>query len=191
MGFVTSNLIQIDEHYFYSAMALSIGVSLILSLFGVIIVNQIVFDLKHKKSGSLAKAVKVNLKYIFIETTRAFVPIILKSFLLLIPGLLEAVRLYWVPYVVQFDRDYKEGKVDALEKSRQLTKGHLAAIILIVILTAVISLAPHFWLRSIGFLRSPYLFSLAFFTAISLELYSDIVLFGLYDRLVATKASSN
>src|SRR6185369_5566324 len=107
-----------------------------------------------------------------------------------VPGILESIRLYWVPYVVQFDNDYKQGKLDALVQSRRLSLGKLGIITVYLIITLVLSIVPRLWLDAISGFKQPVLFVVLFLGTMSMELYCNIVLFALYEKLfVKVKAA--
>ncbi len=170
------------------AMSLAAGVfalffDLLLSAVGVVIINQIIFKVIKKTESSTFSDLKNNLKYILIETTRALLPIILKTMLFIVPGLVEAVRLYFVAYVAQFNLEYKAGKVDALDRSRSLVRNRFWVITGILILTAALSMVPQFYLESIDLVGHPGFYIAIFWLRLCFELYSDIVLFSTYIRL--------
>ncbi len=60
---------------------------------------------------------------LFVEGFRMTGQILLWSLLLIIPGIYKQIQYLFVPFVVLFDSEYKSGKVDALNKSAQLSKG--------------------------------------------------------------------
>ena len=61
-------------------------------------------------------------KFLLIEELRSYLPILVKSLLLLIPGMIEALKLYFVSYVVIFDEAYEKGELDALREAVKLPK---------------------------------------------------------------------
>ncbi len=74
------------------------------------------------------------LNRLLIEGVRAISAILFRVPLLLIPGLIEFVRLIFVPHVVLLDHDYEAGRVDALARSRELTRGRWWLLIFSAIL---------------------------------------------------------
>jgi hypothetical protein len=174
---------KVNEKLSFFAAALALLFQLLLSAVGVIIVNQIIFKVKNHSSSNVIDDLKNNLKHIVIESTRAMLPVILKLLLFIVPGLIEAVRLYFVPYVAQFDRQYKAGHVDALERSRALVRNRFWVVTGILILNAILSMVPRFCLESIDLFNRPAYYVLVFLICLSGELYSDIVLFSTYIRL--------
>jgi hypothetical protein len=63
------------------------------------------------------------LNQLLIESTRALAAVLYRVPLLLFPALVEFVRLAYVSYTVIFDPEYWHGRVDAIARSRDLTKG--------------------------------------------------------------------
>lgn len=72
-----------------------------------------------------------------LEQMRAWGKSMLWSLAFLLPGLFQFFRLVFVPFIVCFDPEYKMGTVDALERSRELSRGKLFLIIKLFILFAV------------------------------------------------------
>ncbi len=72
-----------------------------------------------------------------IEQLRAWGKGMLWSFALILPGIMYFIRYTFVPFIVCFDPQYAEGKVDALKRSLELTKGkffHLSFLYLFFVL---------------------------------------------------------
>jgi hypothetical protein len=180
---------KLDERFLISGLFLVIGVKLFLEAFMIVIINQLVVDARTGQRTDAIEALRKNLKYVFIESTRAIVPVLLKSILFIVPGVIEAVRLYFVPYVAQFDREYKSGQVDALERSRQLVRGSWWPVAIILLLAFVLTILPSLWLGSIEAFEQPFKYVMVFFLAMVFSLYSDIVVYCMYKRLVNAKGS--
>lgn len=157
----------------------------------MIIINQVTFDVKNRIDSNIFKALSANLKYIIIETTRALLPILLKILLFIVPGIIEAVRLYFVPFVVQFDSKYKTGQIDALKQSRALVQGNLMKVMGILILTMLLSIVPRLCLHSVTRLETAFLFSAALFMCLVLETYSFIVMYCVYEKLTHASKETN
>jgi hypothetical protein len=73
---------------------------------------------------------------VLIEGIRVLAAMIFRLPFLVIPALIEYVRLVFVPYVVLFDSAYKRGEVDALKQSRRLVRGRF------VFLSTLVSIQP-------------------------------------------------
>ncbi len=142
----------------------------------------------------LKKGTRINLwthqkKYLnqaCIESLRATARVCWFSYLLIIPGLIKFLRLQFVPYVVQFDQRYDEGKKDALKTSEFLTKGALFKVLLVYVICMTIGSIES--LRSTFSWDSPY-FAMAFLLTLPLRLYTQIVWFSFYESLVERSSS--
>lgn len=172
-----------DERLYFMGAVFALILQLLLSAIGIVIINQMVYDVMNKTKSGVIESLGRNLKYVFIETTRALLPILLKTLLFVVPGIIEGIRLYFVAYVAQFDKVYKEGKIDALQKSRGLVKNHMGAVTRILILALVLSIVPRLYLESVDLLTRPAYYVLIFAACLSTELYGDIALFSTYIRL--------
>lgn len=159
------------------------GISLFFSIIGVIVINQATHDIVTARKTSLTDALQVNFKYVMIESLRAFLPVILRFCLFIIPGLIESVRLYWITYVVQFDPQYKLGQVDALAESRNLVKGQFWKAALILIFVAALSMLPRLGAGSTVGFNGMLLLSMLIFISVGLEVLGDIILYHFYWKL--------
>lgn len=77
-------------------------------------------------------------KLIVIETVRAIAATLLRLPLLLVPGLVEWIRLTPIPYVVILDPEYQNGDRDALQSARALFSRHKLRVLLLVIPSAAV-----------------------------------------------------
>ncbi len=68
------------------------------------------------------------------ESVRVLTRVLLWMLALIIPAFFVYLRYVLMPYVVFFDPDYREGKVDALARSRELVKGLMPALVGLAIL---------------------------------------------------------
>jgi hypothetical protein len=184
-------LITASQKYFMekdlNALAISwglfvIGSTMIVSTVGMLIVNQIVNDVENKKHTPLTDAVSINFKFAMIESLRALWPITKKSLLFIIPGLIEVMRLYWIPFIVQFVPEYREGKIDALEASRAFVKGRFWRAFGLLLFTFVLGILPHLGLGEGDLLDRPMRLAIYIFASIALELYGDILIYRFYMR---------
>lgn len=165
---------------FFSWGVLFFALSLLISIVGNILINQAAWDQEHKKLTPLIESLNKNFKYMTIESMRAFWPIILRTLLLVIPGIIETVRLYWLIYVVQFDSAYNQGKVDALEQSRKFVKGRFLKSAGLLLFVFILSILPRVFGSEGELLHSPLKLGLAVFTSISFEIYGDLLLYRFY-----------
>ncbi|HVK60905.1 MAG TPA: hypothetical protein VM432_05115 [Bdellovibrionales bacterium] len=99
-------------------------------------------------------------EHLLIEGIRVMAAILWRMPLLIVPALVEIVRLSFVPHVVLLDPSYERGETDALTKSRSVVRGRFIALGLTWILFFVVSSAPAlthgsmsewFWERPLGF----------------------------------------
>jgi hypothetical protein len=189
VGVITSFLVdsvkrENEVHLILAVVSILIA-QIILSLFGLIVVNQVLEDQSHEKPTSqIWVSVRENLKYIFINYARALLKTVLGFILFLIPGIILWVQFTFVPYVVLFDSQFKAGKVDALERSKALVKGHFWRLSGILILCLLLSMVPELCLGAVNPLESPVIFTVLFFVGLILDLYGDIVIYCVYkDRV--------
>ncbi|MBK9294019.1 MAG: hypothetical protein IPM57_06175 [Oligoflexia bacterium] len=168
---------QKESLFMLSWILFVFGVTLFFSVVGVIVINQATHDIITLKKTPLLKSLEDNFKYVMIESFRAFLPVMLKTLLLVIPGIIETVRLYWITYVVQFDEKYKQGQVDALEQSRKLVKGSFIKTALILIFVGFLSMLPRFGSSSS---TNVFLLSFIIFISVGLEVFGDIILYHFY-----------
>ena len=78
-----------------------------------------------------------------VEGIKALIIVVAGCFLLFIPGVVKYVHYTFFHFVVFFNKDYRESKVDALERSKDLTRGlRWWLLFLIVIPPNVIGFLP-------------------------------------------------
>ncbi len=73
-----------------------------------------------KEALTFSSFSKYYFKPMTIESLRCLGQVFLWAFLFVIPGLVRAVQLFFVPFIIVFRPDYNEGKIDALKFSTQL-----------------------------------------------------------------------
>lgn len=69
----------------------------------------------------------------FAEYFSVLSKVLLWGLLLILPGFYQYCRLIFVPYIVFFSAEYREGRVNALELSRTLTQGRFGLILLVIL----------------------------------------------------------
>jgi hypothetical protein len=176
-------LSKADERLSIIGVIFAVVLQLLVSAIGIIIINQMIYDVRRGSHTPVIEGLNKNLKYVFIESTRALLPVLLRCLLLIIPGVIEGIRLYFVPYVAQFDEVYRAGNVDALERSRAIVKNRFWAVTGILLLTVVISMVPRLYLESIDMFSQAALYVLVFVVSMLIELYGDVATFMAYVRL--------
>ena len=72
------------------------------------------------------------------ESLRGLGRVLLWSLVLLVPGIIQYVRLSFVPYLVAYSKEYNAGSVDALETSKVLTKPILWPLLGITLIMGLI-----------------------------------------------------
>lgn len=111
------------------------SISLILSiLFPTFVAIISLYALKNNSLRRLGRFLNDKLELSILETMRAYGSAILWGFLFIIPGLIKMSYYYLTTFVVLFSPDYAEGKVDALEKSTEISKHHWVALNLLITL---------------------------------------------------------
>jgi hypothetical protein len=78
------------------------------------------------------------------EYFRVLANVILFGLLLFLPGFYKYCRLIFVPYITLFARPYREGKIDALELSTNLTKGRFARLAVLLVVTILLQMGVEF-----------------------------------------------
>lgn len=156
---------------------------------------------KTLKESSLTTFVKKHFKLVTIESFRSMFVILIYFFLFIIPGFIKIIHLLFVPFVVQLYKPYQAGKVDALQKSKELINGALLGIgsiyfifqifILLVELGIPAQLQKWFLIETSSF----YYFGLEFFCVVLLgtfiEIASIVVILKIFESLVIIKEGKN
>ncbi len=189
-----SHVVPREESFLFVTVLLAIfGVTLIFNTVGVIVVNQVAYDFEQKTSQPLFGSIGKNFNQSMIESLRALSPIVLKSLLLIVPGIVEAIKLYWLVYIVQFDKDYQSGNVDALVRSRELVSGRFFKTVVLLLFVLGLGMFP-------GLIEKEDMFShplrLAFYVALTVafEILGDVILYRFYMRVqngIAIQKSGN
>jgi hypothetical protein len=181
-----STLKKYEEGYLIVGIIVVVMIQILMTVVGLIIVNQVIHDVKEGVARSdISKSLSQNLKYVFVEFCRMLVRIILFGVLLIVPGFIQWIKLTFAPFVAQFDEEYKRGKVDALERSRELVKGRFFPFSGVLLLALFLSIVPSFWLGATELFEKPVLFTMLFFFSMVFELYASIVVYCAYRRLSA------
>ena len=121
----------------------------------------------------------------FIEYIRAAVSISIYCLFFIIPGFYRWIQLTFVCFVASFDKDYLEGKKDALKESARLVRGYLFSLLLLIslysLMPLIVTLFPNIssnqiislgWSCFISWILSTYLsiyISLTFFALSSVK----------------------
>jgi hypothetical protein len=89
------------------------------------------------KNLNLGSYYKKHFRDLAIESLRGLGRIAV-GLLLIVPGLKKIVQYYLIPYIVQFDPDYQDGKIDVLIEAERLLKGHFAKFAGLLLLTQIV-----------------------------------------------------
>jgi len=186
--FITHWLGEKSERFAMGYIFVYIGLHFAITSVTVIVVNQAYWDADQGTQGEpLYDRFRKYFKYILIESARVAAWIMLGLLLFVIPALIWSVRLFWVLYIVQFDPAYEKGEIDALERSRQLTKGFFFWSVGILVLSTLIDWPTEIFLSTLNPLATPSTYFFAFVLTIFASLYSSGVLFYAYFLLVGKK----
>lgn len=127
-----------------------------------------------------------HLNQLLIEQVRTLAAVIIRVPLLVIPALIQFVRLGFVPFVVIFDSAYQQGRIDALQKSRALSRGYLTR--LSVALFVWIALPP--WVENLVLRsQSPWIWvnplpvTTAMLLTLFINVFATLFLFSIYRRV--------
>ena len=96
---------------------------------------------QNKESPLFSDFLKENVFSLVINHIKAFFVILLYLLLLIIPGLIKALRLFFVSQATFFDKDFHKDHRSALKASQETTKGYLFLIFFFFILPFVGSFA--------------------------------------------------
>jgi len=99
--------------------------------------------------------------------------------LLILPAIYFSVIFIFVPYIALFDPNYEKGEVNALERSREMTRGRLFPLFLCICFSAFITQIWDF-LKIYG---NPALYALALLLTLMARVYTQIFWFKAYNLL--------
>ncbi len=109
-------------------------IDMILSLFLFFIVPLRILDSElERPNTSLFLWAERDVWPLTLESLRAMGKVILWSILFILPGLYFYLRYLFVPFIVIFNREYKEGQRDALLHSSKLTKGSVGFLMVFIL----------------------------------------------------------
>jgi hypothetical protein len=78
------------------------------------------------------------LKSFFAEYLRLTAQVLLWALMLILPALYRYGQLIFIPFITLFDREYRDGKVDAIERALSLSKGRLGVILTLVLVSGAV-----------------------------------------------------
>lgn len=86
---------------------------------------------------SVSGLLKKSANQAIIEEMRAWGKAMLWSLFLIIPGIIQFIRLIFVSFVVTLDPEYDKGSIDALEKSKEIARGKWGRIFALFVMFSV------------------------------------------------------
>lgn len=134
-----------------------------------------------------------NFNQMIIEQVRSLAAVLWRVPLLLIPASNEYVRLSFVPLVVVFEPAYSEGKVDALQESRRLAKGHFWSLSLVVLMAVLIPWIAQSIAQNEGselIWENPFGASAGWVVSFFINVFATVYLCAFYHLIRARKNSS-
>ena len=145
-------------------------------------------DVSHNvpKLTSASKFAMKTFWQLLLESIRAMASVILWAIAFILPGVYRSIQLYFVPFVVFFDKDYAAGEVDALKRSVEIVKGSTVFIAVIIISEAILGfgfkkvLEDYSALPAIGISIASYTF------IILLSCYTYSLFFFFYSQKAAS-----
>lgn len=123
---------------------------------------------------------------LFNEFLRSATKVLLYSLLFILPGIYQLLRLIWVPYVVVGHPDYPE-KVDALNESIRISKGHLLGTLIAWGWLFAIDLTSTFTLPMLIDSRWSFLAALVVILTATIEVFSAVWLYQVFGRASGMK----
>lgn len=111
---------------------------------------------------------------LLIENIRAVAAMIWRIPFLIVPALVEYVRLTFVSHIVLLDPKYQRGEVDALQRSRDLVKGRFLMILVLMIILSLIPLVSAQLMQG-GDIQWPWEHPLSFLLKTAFLLFMHLV----------------
>ncbi len=90
---------------------------------------------------NIGEFIRSHLEQGIIESLRGFLKAVKWGFLLVIPGLIKAIRYQFINFIICTDPQYAAGKVDVLKKSEDLTKKHLLGLVILFLVFGLITVS--------------------------------------------------
>lgn len=112
------------------------GTSMIISLIFPLLCLLIVLANSYEKSS--LQYLKLHFSQCLKESLRAWGKVILWSILFIIPGLIQMVRMAFVPFIAVHSEDYQAGRVDALKGSATLARSQFWRLLIVFLVFSVL-----------------------------------------------------
>lgn len=124
---------------------------------------------------------------LIVEGIRSMAAVIWRLPFAIIPGLIELLRLIFVPHVVLLEPSYRRGDVDALSRSRQVLRRQwglvLAVSLLSLILTQSAELISQGSSQDAYFWQAPGRFCIQTLVTLAITLISEVYLIAVFLRV--------
>lgn len=125
---------------------------------------------------------------LLIEGVRSMAAVLYRLPFAVVPGLIELLRLLFVPHVVLLEPLYQRGLVDALKRSRQAIKEKWGLILLITLVSLALSSAVDVLTQGSGgetyFWQVPGTFLFSSLLTLVINLVYEIYLVAIFLRLI-------
>lgn len=122
-----------------------------------------------------------------IESLRALGQIAVGLLLFIIPGIIRMIKYAFIPFIVQFHPQYLKGSADALKLSRELCKGVLFKITIILVLLQVFVILTEYAVMKWNIYQAPVQWFVAFAAQFSIEVLTVVIMYKTYQHLTARR----
>lgn len=134
--FIYQEASRVEDRISYGITGLFLG--MLETFLVLILLGYGIKKCQNVKNPNLGRYYENHLRDLVVETLRGLGRIAL-GLLLIIPGIKKMIQYYLIPYIVQFDQDYQDGKIDALTEAERLLKNNLLKFGGLLCLTQIIT----------------------------------------------------
>ena len=129
---------------------------------------------------------------LLIEGVRSMAAVLYRLPFAVIPGLVELLRLLFVPHVVLLDSNYQRGQVDALKRSRQAIKAKWGLVLTLTLSSLALTTAIDALMQGSGdqtyFWQAPATFLISCLLTLVINLVYEVYLVAVFLRLMMLSA---
>lgn len=169
-----------EDRIFYGCVGIILG--FVESLLLYLLLGHGVHKAKNANFMPLGRYYKKNFRDLIIETFRAMGRIAI-GLLLIWPGIKRMITYYFIPYVIQFDSSYQEGKIDVLEECERLLKGHFIKFSSILCLTQLAMLGIQIISINFNLFTTPLAWILFYVSEATLQTCVFLMFYNYYIKL--------
>lgn len=140
-GYMTLEIQQTGRENLSAIAVLAISeltFTLIWSTIWLIAVCEIADSVLNSRAANSIEKIKTNFNQVLVEQTRSMASVLWRTPLLIVPALIQYIRLSFVPLIVLLSTEYNAGREDALKKSAQMSRGRFWLLTFIVLGTLLI-----------------------------------------------------